>query len=432
MQQKAKSIIFIDLDHTLLDNFDLRLSAARHALQVLFPEHALEEALSNYSTIIDHTYAFEALGFSSFSHYWNPIEIYAILVLLTNDNYFIKAHPEAAAIAVQSTWADLVNLDRTVHRASRSSFLSDKDFFAALLHVHEDKDRLKTFADHVKRILPDPVFREAQQAYRQNLAWKPLDDAIQFLRRLQESDFLFYLVTEGLAPVQLEKVSLLGLQEFFDGRILVTQAAAEPREAAEILQAAQNIISERGQFPADEESSLDYLTLAFFHGLIRKWADKCNRQFYGRVLHAVQINPAAPQERLHEVEVLSREEWLARPPIKLAMIGDRYDKDLLPVLELCGKEKSITLRVRQGKYKSVPHPQQSDTWRSLTVSFEEFSQVEAFVFDPKNWEAIDPVPWAKIFDEPPSIQSAIYIDRAKKMGVPSVQKLARILENEQR
>jgi FMN phosphatase YigB (HAD superfamily) len=372
------------------------------------------------------------LGFSSFSHYWNPVEIYAILVLLEQDNHFIKVHPKAAVIEARSTWAALVKLDRAAHSASRSGFLSDKDFFEALLNGHEDKDRLKAFAEHVKRILPDPIFREAQQAYRQNLAWKPLEEAIHFLQRLQESDFLFYLVTEGVTAVQLEKVSLLGLQQFFNGRILVTQAAAEPREAEEIFQAAQNIVSERGQLPAGEESRLDYLTLAYFHGLLRKWADKCNRQFYARALHAVRLDPAAPQERLREVEVLSREEWLARPAIKLAMIGDRYDKDLLPVLELCGKENSITLRVRQGKYRHMSHPEQSESWRSPTASFEEFSQVEAFVFDPKNWEAIGPAPWPKIFDEPRSVQSAIYIERAKKMDMPSVQKLARVLEHEQK
>ncbi len=432
MSQHPRKIIFIDLDHTLLDNLDLRLTAAREALKVLFPERALERALSSYSTIIDHTYAFEALGFPSFSHYWNPIEIYAILVLLTDNNYFLQAHPEIAGSDTQSTWADLVDFDRKVHSASRSSFLSHQDFFEALLNTQENKERLQAFVDQVKTILPDPIFQEAQHEYHKNLKWKPLDEAIYFLQRLQDGDFLFYLVTEGLTQVQLEKVALLGLQEFFQNRILVTQAAAEPRAATEILQAAQNIVSDRGRLPANDKSSLEYLTLSYFYGLMRKWADKCNRQFYGRVLQAVQLDPVSPQDRLHEVEVLSREEWLARPAIKLAMIGDRYDKDLLPVLELCGKEKSITIRVRQGKYKSVPHPQQSDTWRSPTASCDEFSQVETFVFDSKNWEAIAPVPWPKIFDEPPSIQSALFIARAKTLAIPSVRKLTAILENEQK
>jgi len=432
MLRNSRRIIFIDLDHTLLDNQDIRLTAARQAFKVLFPKHAIEQVLLTYSTIIDHTYAFEALGFPSFSHYWNPIEIYAILTLLTKDNHFLKTHPEVVIFDPQTIWTELFTVDRMVRSANRSGFFSDEDFYGAFFDTLENKERLKAFANLVRKILSDPIFSEAQREYNRNLELKPLKDALRFLRRLKESDFLFYLVSEGLTQVQLEKVSRLGLQEFFNGRILVTQAAATPVEAEEIFQAAKNLVSDREKLLANDRRCLDYLALSYFHGLIRRWADKCNKQFYGRVLHAVQLNSTSPQEVLSKVEVLDRPEWLARPPIKLAMIGDRYDKDLLPVLELCGKENSITIRIRQGKYKSVPHPQQNDTWRSPTVTFEEFSQIEDFVFDPNNWDKIVPVSWPKIFDEPPSVQSAIYIERAKRLALPSVQKLARILENEQR
>ncbi|GEM_PF-5767577 len=432
MSKNIRKVIFIDLDHTLLDNQDVRQAAAQRALKVLFFDDAVERALMTYSAIIDHTYAFEALGFPSFSHYWNPVEIYAIVALLTNDNNFIKTHPDVSTVDPKVLWADLLSLDRVIRSTNRSGFCSDEDFYETVFGTFENKERLKTFVNLVKKILTEPIFSEAQREYNRNLELKPLKDALRFLRRLKENNFLFYLVSEGLTQVQSEKVSLLGLQEFFNGRILVTQAAATPVEIEEIFQTAKNLVSGREKFLADDQRYLDYLTLSYFHGLIRRWADKCNKQFYGRVLHAVQLNSISPQEVLSKVEVLGQSEWLARPPIKLAMIGDRYDKDLLPVLELCGKENSITIRIRQGKYKSVPHPHQTDTWRSPTATFDEFSQIEDFIFDSKNWEAVASVPWPKIFDEPSSVQSAIYIERAQKLGIPSIRKLARILENEQR
>ncbi len=432
MLQNTHKVVFIDLDHTLLYNNDIRLAAARQALKVLFPEREAEQALSAYWTIIDHTYAFEALGFSSFSHYWNPIEIYAILALLTDENEFVKTNSAASVIDKKALWTDLFNLDRMVRGANRASFLSDKDFYEAHLETLENKERLEAFARLVRKISSAPILGEARRIYDGNLELKPLQEALGFLKRLEKSNFLLYLVTEGLAQIQLEKVALLGLQEFFNGRILVTQAAAEPFEFEEIFKAAKDSVPEQKRWLGDERRGLDYLTLSYFSKLIRRWADKSNKQFYARVLHAVQIDPTSPQHSLSQVEVLDRNEWLARPPIKLAMIGDRYDKDLLPVLELCGKENSITIRVRQGRYKDVPHPQQKDTWRSPTGSFEDFSQVEEFIFDPQNWETVGPIPWLKVFDEPPSVQSAIYIEHAKRMTIPSVQKLARILENEQR
>ncbi len=432
MQQSVRKIIFIDLDHTLLYNNDIRLAAARHALKVFFPGHEVEQALSTYWTIIDHTYAFESLGFPSFSHYWNPLEIYPILALLTDDNEFAKTNSAASVIDKKALWADLFNLDRIVRGANRASFFSDESFYEAYLETLENKERLKAFAQFVREISSESIFLEAQRTYDRNLEWKPLKDALGFLKRLKESDFLLYLVTEGLTQIQLAKVALLGLQEFFNGRILVTQAAAEPFEFEEIFKAAKDSVPDQKRWLGDERRCLDYLTLSYFSKLIRRWADKSNKQFYARILHAVQINPTSPQHSLSKVKVLDRNEWLARPPIKLAMIGDRYDKDLLPVLELCGKENSLTIRVRQGRYKDMPHPQHQETWRSPTNSFECFSQVEEFIFDPKNWEAVGPIPWPKIFDEPPSVQSAIYIEHAKRMAIPAVQELARILEDEQR
>jgi FMN phosphatase YigB (HAD superfamily) len=432
MQQNVRKIVFIDLDHTLVDNQDSRLMAAQRALTILFPEYAIEQALSTYSTIVDHTDAFEALGFPSFRHYWNPVEIYAVLALLTHDNNFVKIHPEVLTFDPDALWVDLFTVDRMVCGTNRSGFFSDEDFYGTLLGTLGNNEPLRAFAGLVRKILHDPIFQETQAEYDRNLRLKPLEHVTNFLKRLQESGFLFYLVTEGLTQVQLEKVSLLGLQEFFNGRVLVTQAMAEPFEAEEIVKAAKDLASDRGRLLADDQRCLDYLTLSYFSSLIRRWSDKSNKQFYSRVLHAVQFDPMSPQHSLSKVEVSDRAEWLSRPPIKLAMIGDRYDKDLLPVLELCGKDNSITIRIQQGKYKSVPHPQRANSWRSPTATFEEFSEIEDFIFDPSNWDAIAPVPWPRIFDEPPGVQSAMYIERAKTLAIPSVQKLAKILENEQR
>ena len=432
MQQDTRHILFIDLDHTLLDNLDLRLSALRPVLKFMFPEPALAQALSSYSSIIDHTYAFETLGFSSFSHYWNPIEIYAILALLARDSHFLAAHPEIVMDDREGVWVDLLDLDRSVRGADRAIFFSDEEFYAAQLERFENKARLKTFAQLVAKTISDPMFRQAQRMYDSNFGLRPRPDAHRFLQRLQTSGFSYYLVTEGLTQVQLEKISLSGLHEQFKDRVLVTQAFADTAESRDIVKAAHALDGNPSRLLADDQRSLDYLTLSYFSSMMRRWADKSNKQFYARILHAVQINPDSPQQSANRVEVLNRAEWYRRPPIKLAMIGDRYDKDILPLLELCGKENAITIRIRQGKYQDVPHPLQSVTWRSPTASFDEFAQVGDFIFDSRNWAAIAPVPWPKIFDEPPSVRSAIYVDWAKKRLDSSVQKLAEILENEQR
>ena len=81
--------------------------------------------------------------------------------------------------------------------------------------------------------------------------------------------------------------------------------------------------------------------------------------------------------------------WQSQP-LKIAFVGDRYDKDIEPIITLLGKGGSLTVRIQQGKYANTF--QESELEPSMRPN-ETFSNWDKFVQFPLNsrWSKIKPI-----------------------------------------
>jgi FMN phosphatase YigB (HAD superfamily) len=160
-----------------------------------------------------------------------------------------------------------------------------------------------------------------------------------------------YVVTEGHEETQLKKLKCAGLSDLFPrGRVLSTSAASDAEEARSdllrLLQSNRQVRNELRKVEAlvGEEVSvlLDPLlktfdaaigSITFLADLLSVLGSKAHKKFYSAVIEAIRLNPESPAQVLQSF--LQRRKGAVDPrPMKFFMIGDRYDNDCEPLLEM--------------------------------------------------------------------------------------------------
>jgi FMN phosphatase YigB (HAD superfamily) len=160
--------------------------------------------------------------------------------------------------------------------------------------------RVKQIESDTKSMLP---IDEAVRKFNILTRKIPLSkNAENLIMSLVEVGIESYVVTEGKKPIQTEKFKKLGLQRLIESR--------------------------------------NFLVV-----------DKKNRHSFLDVLKAIQIFPDYPQKFLEGLVDLDYSQISNRKLLKVASVGDRYDKDIAPLLEILGKNV-ITIRLLFGKYKN--------------------------------------------------------------------------------
>jgi hypothetical protein len=184
-----------------------------------------------------------------------------------------------------------------------------------------------------------------------------------------------YVVTEGHEETQVQKLRCSGLGDLFPReRVLSTGAASAAEEArndlAKLQQVYQRAVTDFKQAQASERAADKVLadmsrkytaaleSTMFLTDLLSVLYSKGHKRFYSAVITAICLNPQSPapvlqsfnERRRHEIETRGKE---GTHPIQFFMVGDRYDNDCRPLLDLRlstdGKVGVGTCRLLSGK-----------------------------------------------------------------------------------
>ncbi len=283
------------------------------------------------------------------------------------------------------------------------------------------------FMERARRIARNRRVVEWSGIFRAIERNQPLRDLRPFFTALTERGATPVLITEGRQDIQAEKVARLGLSSVFDGRLLTTGATADVpgRTALEeaiadridaVLRSARRIDKELQIEPDDMLREL-----WFYRSVLRRWATK-STWFYARCLHAMHRNPERPQDALQPPIFVPHGAW-RKAPLHFVMVGDRYDKDVAPLIELLGKDGGLTVRLRQGKYGDRDPTDRLPRDRRPDHTFSDWASVEAFLLEALRIKDIAPIAGAPPL-VPPSERYTKAPRGASKSGFEAIRAIA--------
>lgn len=205
------------------------------------------------------------------------------------------------------------------------------------------------------RLAKHPRIVEWSNTYRELEAAQPVDDWLPLMQSLASRGMVSVIISEGRCDIQAEKLDRLGLTEFFEGRVLVTEAAGQVPGVRELDEEISRRLEEHVRAtsaPIDPELSL----LWYYRCLMDGWATK-SAPFFARCLHAIEADSERPQDAFQMPTYVQANTWAERP-LRFVMVGDKYDKDVEPLVDLLGPEVGLKIRLRMGKYGEL-HPEQA-------------------------------------------------------------------------
>jgi len=166
-----------------------------------------------------------------------------------------------------------------------------------------------------------------------------------------------YVVTEGHEETQLKKLKCAGLSDLFPrNRVLSTGAASAAEQSANDLtrlkqshertkgelQKAYDKVrddeAKRSLKPLLEKLEATIESISFLRDLLSVLYEKRHTRFYSAVIDAIRRKPESPAQLLLAFvgrrDLTLQQELGGGTPMKFFMIGDRYDNDCRPLLEL--------------------------------------------------------------------------------------------------
>jgi len=325
-----RKVVLVDLDLTLFDYSNIRKRAARRVISSMSLNVPIEKAFDLYEWIVEHSRSFQAIGFQDFRHFWNSPQLYGVLVSLSKiDNHSLSKFCKEIE-EIEDEAAELKGNDKL-----------------RKLELARTKPEIRRFLNQMQKIENDQSIRKiignALKNFNILTAKMPLfEDAEDFLRSLHNAGIEQYIVTEGKKRIQMEKFRKLGLQRLIDPNKVLVVVEKKPS--------------------------------SFF-----------------KVLVAIQNCPDSPRKYLEECERRKNMNIQGRS-IKLAVIGDRYDKDVAPLKELFG-DNVITIRLLCGKYfnkysikelkmKGLPLP---------SLMTKNLSEAKRFLLSEHVWRSVTPI-----------------------------------------
>lgn len=378
--------LFFDLDYTIFDWIHLYEQAISRVLRQVF-DFLPEKTLDTFCKLRAKSAAFEMLGVPSITHYYETPEALALLLIF---------HPEATSNCI----GDISQRQRE----SLGRFVEDLWNAVSCLPKKFNSDLVQKEVELRRMVLTNPCGRTLQQriedlartdriqdVYTQCQKTKaPVENPyfLNFVNQLSETkDLELYIASEGAEEVQKNKVSSLGVGQFFKGKVLTTEQAARPKGSSQLLESVDSLLNEAAKNKTGKlPPQLKFLY--YFKQILDIYQEK-GPWFFARLLHAVKSSPCDPESSLAQFAVVHLESW-QRQPLKIAIVGDRYDKDIKPIITLLGKGGVLTVRIQQGKYANTF--QESELEPSMRPN-ETFSNWDKFVQFPLNsrWSKIKPI-----------------------------------------
>jgi FMN phosphatase YigB (HAD superfamily) len=344
-------VIGFDLDNTLLDADGQVYGRTVRSFLASGPSPLdVEAAFADYETLRSTGDVLERLGLSNPIHDRGNANTLAAFCLLC-----ASAEPAARTLGLPKQSAGL-NLPRLIElveldRSSRTGpwnirLRAERTLLTALL-----EERASRFVRMVRELALDPRIREWARRYRRIERQESMDEAQSIISDLSGRGAECLVITEGRRRTQEEKLRQTGLDGFPSERLLITETAAGVAGAGHFSDALHQMLR---TLPPTGTWNSEELRLHWFYECIRReWLRK-TPSFYARCLHAMQTSIDRAGSALSELAVVSASDW---KPLRFIMIGDRYDTDTRPVIELLGNQAAFTVRLQSGKYAHQPGPE---------------------------------------------------------------------------
>jgi phosphoglycolate phosphatase-like HAD superfamily hydrolase len=324
---RARLVAFLDLDATLFDYPKVRIEATIAALQGIVSDadgisrdlfellrHSLTDVLVN-------------LGFHDLRRTWDSPEVLLFACLLDHES------SRAALVALSKLSQGNAPSEDDVSLTSRilsfqqarkirpeASALFDAVAALRLRWDSELAERSRVFREHV--------------ASHANLA----PGAQELIVQLKDADAELHVVSEGDSTIQRFKFDSLRLAELVESCVVTDVTCGVLSILDELFQLHKELeIEQVPPFVAELYDALAPFTIK-------------SPAFFAKLLHSVMdTSPGTLQQRLQAPRFLTAQEWQDAPGRSVVMIGDRYRKDLEPLLRVCSAGVK-TFRVVTGRY----------------------------------------------------------------------------------
>lgn len=383
-------VIAFDIDNTLTDPDG---SGYRRTTAKFFASHDLglnaEDAYDAIEAIRTRGDVLERIGLANPRHERGCADGLAVLCLMHCINPNLQAELDINADD-QSTHRDTFTELSELERATREGDFDDRlDAECRVREFAATDPRIARSRDEVLRISRHPTLRAWASACEAIENEEPVNDVRPLLEGLVSRGATPIVITEGREEVQMRKLRRLRVADIFTGRVLITETPAKLPGIHELESAIGELIGKKTHSGFSSVQNAELQLLWYFHCLVDEWATK-SASFYARCLHAVHQNPNDPQSALAKPAVVPVTQWVQQP-LRFVMVGDRYDKDVLPLIELLGCDVGMTVRLRAGKYAALHPEDELPPHRRPSRTFTSWDALSTFLTDDLTVEDIQPI-----------------------------------------
>ena len=418
-------VIAFDIDNTLTDPDG---SGYRRTTAKFFTLHDLglnaEDACDAIEAIRTRGDALERIGLANPRHERGCADGLAVLCLMHCINPNLQAELGINAddqSTHRGTFTELSGLER----ATREGNFDDRlDAACRIRKFCATSPRIVRFRGEVQRIAGHAAVQAWAESYATIENEEPVNDVRPLLEGLVSRGGTPIVITEGREEVQMRKIRRLRVADIFTGRVLITETSAKLPGIHELESTIGGLMDRRIHSLCSSGESDALQLLWYFHCVVDEWATK-SASFYARCLHTVRQNPNDPQSALAKFAVVPATQW-AQQPLRFVMVGDRYDKDVLPLIELLGCDVGMTVRLRAGKYAALHPEDELPPHRRPSRTFTSWDALSTFLTDDLTVGDIQPIT-APPPIVPPSELRWDYIDRGLKNTMESVRLVAKLV-----
>ena len=351
------AVVLFDLDATLFDYTSLRLRATSVSLNgiVSDPQLISRELLDLLRPPLTDLLS-DLAGLPNLRREWDSSEVLALACLLSEKSARQTLMGLTHAAGHLRASEDDISLTSRVKRHQYAQRLRDTrlgtDFLGALSRVQERWSG--SFPEHVC------LFREYISAHA-DLA----EGARDFIFRLLELGAKIQVVSEGDTAIQTSKFHLLRLDELAE-TCLVTDATCGVSPILDEL------------FASCKDSRSIPPEIVELYDQLAPYTVKSSA-FFSKLLHALKAPMGKGlKERIRSAHFCTEQEWEGSPAFNLTMIGDRYRKDLEPLLRIC-PSGAQGYRLLTGRYaaEDLLHDLSADNRPLPTGVFSGFKELGA-------------------------------------------------------
>lgn len=417
-------IVFIDLDNTIFNNLQIRHTAMKLALEGLNLNRNIKELLGNYELVVDLSDGMEAIGIPNFKHYWNSPQLYAVLTILFTDNEVHKKNLGINSVDQKKFLEEIsqININMIQTKKDANNYFQKR----IPLNICNKDPVIRKFLKILNEIIDDESFQNSYNIFENNLKFEPYDGVFDLFEELNEQDIKIYIVTEGLTEIQHKKIKGLGLGDF--KKVLTTEDASNPFGIKKLRKASSIFIN----FPRESDNNFfkkrELLLLCL--QILNQYSDKSNPHFYSRVIHAVVKNPENPSAALKQFSFIPKNIWQKKTRLRLAMIGDRYDKDLKPLILLLGRNSIMTVRLKKAKHWKKDPSHLIDKNLRPTLTTRNFEEIKRYILAQSNWKKLHYVPYPELINKSMIKISSDHLEYSKGLKLLIIKKIFNIIKTE--